>query len=442
MELSTDIAILGGGLAAYAAALELQSSGSQVTVVARAPGASAMNSGAWDIADAPTRTPSDSWADWRPWRSALGEIIHREELHPYSLLARNFVSSDFFDFVGETVKRAAANLPLSMVGGDCLACPTDWGSVKPTAWVQSSMGDADIRAWRGAKVLVVGIQGFPQFQSRFIQRALFGAQERQKQAHLDFAGSFDIDLPELFGRASLHPVTLAQALDQEEIFAAFSRELVRYLEGKVYTHLLLPPVLGLENTDAILTALRRISGLQAAETLATPMSVPGWRLQQAMERYFQERGIEWIAGEARGFDGGQRRIKALHVHRSDDRIKLKCRSVILATGKYLGGGVQRVGKWKERIFHLPIFVRGLALGAQDWPQLVDSDVYARQPFLSAGIRINPFAQPLDLDGNIAYDNLFAAGAVLADFNPAQDRCAAGVSLVSGTIAGRHAGVVV
>lgn len=438
MEITTDIAILGGGLAGYSAAVELRDSGLQVTLVAKSNGSSAMNSGAWDIADSPVRGKRDEWAEWPSWRDGLKEILRRRENHPYSILARGANGGDFADFVDAKVRAAASVLPLAMAEGDPLALVTDFGTVKPSAWVQASMRDADLRAWRGAKVLMLGIPGFPNFNARFLRHSLLAQQERQGQAHLDFAGSLDLDIPELSGRCSLSAIELAQRMDREETFVAVGQEIVRYLEGKVYTHLLLPPVMGLDNTQAILEALRRITGLAAAETLAAPMSVPGWRLQQAMDRYFKQAGVECLAGEAVGFDAEGRRVKALYVHEGEQRHKIKARAVILATGKYIGGGIERHGRWKEPIFNLPIFAQGRALRAQTLPQVSRPGVSERQPFLDAGVAINPLAQVLDGDGNIVYDNLFAAGAVLADFNAAQGRCAAGVSLVSGAVAARHA----
>ena len=289
-----------------------------------------------------------------------------------------------------------------------------------------------------AKVLVVGIPGFPNFNARFLRHSLLEQQERQAKNHLDFAGSLDLEIPELSERVSLSAVELAQRMDREETFVSVGQEIVRYLEAKVYTHLLLPPVMGIENTQAILEALRRVTGLKAAETLATPMSVPGWRLQLAMDKFLHDQDCERLDGEAVGFDAEGRRIKALYIHQGDQRHKLKARAVILATGKYLGGGLKRQGRWKEPVFNLPVFIQGKELRAQTLPQVSRPGVAERQPFLSGGVAINPLTQPLDGDGQIIYDNLFAAGAVLADFDPAQERCAAGVSLVSGSVAGRHA----
>lgn len=440
MELKTDIAILGGGLAAYAAALELRESGLQVTVVSRAPGASALNSGAWDLADSPSRGSVEDWAKWPDSRAALRDTIRSREEHPYAVLSRASGLGEAGDFVHQSMDRAARVLPLEISGSDSgvVAMISDLGTVKPSAWVQSSMREADLRSWRQAKVLVVGFEGFPKFRGDFLRRSLLERQERQEASHLEFAGSIELPVPGVSGKASLTAVEIAEALDREENFVAFGQELMRYLEGKVYDRILLPPLLGLENTRHIVEALGKITGMKVAETLATPMSIPGLRLHRAIENFFDHESFEKMEAEAVGFDAEGRKLRAIYLHSEEQRHKLRASAFILAGGKYLGGGIKRRGEWREPLFGLPVWLAGKALKHQSMPPLTRRDPGEAQPFLSAGIRINSFTQPLDVDGQIAYDNLFAAGAILTGFNPAQEGCAAGVSIATGTVAGRHA----
>lgn len=444
MELKTDIAILGGGLAAYAAALELRESGLEVTVVARAPGASALNSGAWDLADSPGRGSAEDWAQWPDSRAALREMIRSREEHPYAILSRAAGLGEIGDFVHQSMDRAARVLPLEIQGSDSgvLAMVADLGTVKPTAWVQSTMREADLRNWRRAKVLVVGFEGFPKFRADFLRRSLLERQERQDSSHLEFAGSIELPVPGVTGKASLTAYEIAEALDREENFVAFGQELMRYLEGKVYDRILLPPLLGIENSHHIVEALGKITGMKVAETLATPMSIPGLRLHRAIENFIDHESFEKMEAEAVGFDAEGRKLKAIYLHRDEQRHKLRASAFVLAGGKYLGGGIKRRGEWREPVFGLPIWLGGKPLKRQSMPQVTRRDPAEAQPFLAAGLRINSFAQPLDLDGQIAYDNLFAAGAILTGFNPAQEGCAAGVSIATGTVAGRNASGVV
>ncbi len=440
MEFTTDIAIIGNGLAAYAAALEVQDSGREVCVVAKAPGASALNSGAWDAADNPVRPKGETWPRLLSIRLNVEEILRRFENHPYSVLARMTPPGGFADFLLGRMARAAQALPLPMHyrGEANLLLPSEMGTLKPSAFVQASMAESDLSAMDRAKVLVVGILGYPQFNSRFLRASILEQQEQQGELHVEFAGHLDVEIPQFKSKASLTGVEIAQGFDQEGTAVNFAEQILKYLEGKVYTHLLLPPVLGLENTAAILTTLRRITGLKAAETLATPMSVPGYRLMEATAKFFQGKGIRTLDGEVVGYDSEGRKVTSLRIHDRERRIRLQAKGVVLATGKFIGGGVRREGRFYESIFHLPLSCDGRVLAEQTVQRASHPEAAARQPYLGAGVAINPRCQPLDADGGTVFDNLFAAGAVLADFDPAHERCAAGVSIASGTIAGRGA----
>src|SRR5262249_16686394 len=147
-------------------------------------------------------------------------------------------------------------------------------------------------------------------------------------------------------------------------------------------------------------------------------------------------GVEVLAGEVVGYDAEQGRVKSLRIHDEDERIRLNAGAVILASGKYLGGGVTRFQAFKEPIFNLPLFNGRKRLTDQSLMDLSARHSEEKQDFLAVGVRINSRGQALDEDGRPLFDNLFAAGSVLGSFDPSHERSAAGVSLVSGTVAAR------
>ncbi len=435
MEVTTDIAIIGGGLAAFAAAVELKGTGLEVAVIAKAPGGTALNSGAWDLADWPARQAEEPWQRALSFRACLEELLHSH--HPYARIAESVPPGGFADFLWQRTERCAQQLPLAMARreGRNLLMPADLGTIKPTAFVQASMLEADLAAMQRAKVLVVGIKGYPQFNPRFVRSAILEAQEQAGAAvHVEFAGYYEAEIPALAGKDSLTGVEIAQCLDEEESFVPFGQAVLQFLQGKVYSHLLFPPVLGMRNTTAIVEALTHLTGLKVAETLATPMSVPGWRLQDAIGKYFDAEGIELLEGEVVGYDCEGARVKSLRIHAQENRIRLNARAFILATGKYIGGGIRREGRFQEPCFHLPVTRRGKVLSGQSIAAESGPEAAAIQDFLAAGVAVNPRMQPIDPAGNPIFENLFAAGSVLADFDPVHQRSAAGVSIASGTVA--------
>jgi glycerol-3-phosphate dehydrogenase subunit B len=52
------------------------------------------------------------------------------------------------------------------------------------------------------------------------------------------------------------------------------------------------------------------------------------------------------------------------------------------------------------------------------------------PLHCAGSRVNADLQPLAASGSPLFDNLYAAGHILAGFNPLTDGCAEGVALAT------------
>jgi glycerol-3-phosphate dehydrogenase subunit B len=231
---------------------------------------------------------------------------------------------------------------------------------------------------------------------------------------------------------------LAQRLDQKETFVKFGHEIVKYIDGKIYSHLMLPPILGIKNSLEITEALKKITGLATAETLSTPMSIPGYRLYQALQSFYREQRIKLVTGEVTGFDGESRQVRKIAIRDGETISQLRAKAFLLATGKYIGGGIKREKIFQESIFRLPVFVQNKMLQNVSPFRFTDPNFSYPQPFLQAGVRINSFGQPLDVDGEVVFDNLFAAGSVLADFDPSHERCAAGVSIVSGTVAAKHA----
>jgi len=449
MERQTDIAIIGGGLASLAAAMELTTSGLEVSLVRKFPGTTGLSSGAWDLADSPLRYPGETLRDYPSISQNLNQIIKRRPYHPFAVFSKAGSGEDLYNLLKKVTLRAAREIPLSMEGDpeENMALVTDLGTLCPAALVQASQGQGDVRTLKAAKLLILGIKGFPSFRAPFIHQALEQWQESQAYPHLNFIGHWEMELPGIPGEDSLTSVELAQALDRKEVFAEMGKALTRYLKGKVYTHLLLPPVMGIESTSEIINALQKITGLKVAETLASPMSVPGWRLSEAIFKFFRKKEYGILEGEVVGAELSQGKVKCLHIHQGKERFRLHAKKFILASGKYLSGGlryqtvnrsVTGLKKFREAIFGLPLFCEGQLLEEQTAQKMFAGNSQQRQPFLMAGLRVNAQGQPLDREGNIIFENLYAAGRVLSGFDPSHDRCTAGVDLISGTLAAQGA----
>jgi glycerol-3-phosphate dehydrogenase subunit B len=440
MEKETDIAIIGGGMATLAAAVELESSSLEVLLIRKAPGAAALSSGAWDLADHPLRHRTDAWNSFPSISKNILEIIRRQEFHPYGVLSEALPANQLIPFLKDNTVRVAEALPLGMKGDleQNMALLTDFGTVRSAAMAQASMRAADVSRMDRAKLLVVGFKGFPNFNAAFICQFLRESKDLQPTRFIESADYFEATPPKGLSQAGLLAIELAQAFDREDTFVAFGKQVADFIRGKKFTHLLLPPILGIKNTTQIVSALEKITGMQVGEVLASPMSVPGWRLSEAILHYFKKKEYDVLEGEVVGFDCERRRIKSLRVHQGEKRIRVQARKYILAGGKYLGGGIDRKRRFRESIFGLPVYAEGKPVGETAVLRISGKSPWAPQPFLSAGVAVDFQTRPLDHNGEAAYENLFAAGSILSGLDPTRDRSTTGVSILSGTLAGRYA----
>ncbi len=412
MNLSTDIAIIGSGWAGVAAALEARAKGLRVMVLQKGAGSTSLSSGAIDLADSPDRTARDDWNEHLSIQKNIHDLIRKNPSHPYALLSEKMGEAEFFEFLKKSVLSLTKTIPLTWSGDlqNNRLQATPFGTFKPTALVQASMAEANLLSMNRAKLLVMGFHGYAGFNSRFIKEAL--------RLHLESISSIDLDIPGLEGKSSLTPFEIATRFDQEEIFIRLKELILSAVQGKNYTHLFLPPVMGILHTDSILQALQKITGLQVAETLATPMSIPGYRLSQAMGQVLKQQGVETIEGTAVVYEADQRRIKSVGIQTRRERIQIQAKSFVLASGKFIGGGISRKQNFKENLFDLPVF--------------------SANSIFKAGVRTNEHLQPLNSNQEPAFENLFAAGSVLAGYESAQDHTGSGVAIVTGTCVGNNA----
>jgi glycerol-3-phosphate dehydrogenase subunit B len=278
----------------------------------------------------------------------------------------------------------------------------------------------------------LGIEGLASFRASFIAASLAEAAPN----YFSSVEPREISLPFLKSQASLSPFEIAEALDHEEAVQVLVKKIEHILEQYSATHVLLPPVMGMIHTKEIFKLLEKSCGRTFAETLASRSSVPGWRFSEAILRYFKFRGYDILSGEVVGFEGQNRQIHALKIHAGPERMRLKADKVILAPGKFIGGGIQdRETVLKESIFGLPLFLHGKPIGAWGRRDLFSKGAVEDQPIFSVGLHSNERGQVLDLRSEVPWENLFACGRVLSGCGVRGDRCASAVSLVSGGVMG-------
>lgn len=355
-----DRLVIGGGVAGVASALELAASGERVALVRAGPGASALAGGGWS-GPLPERLGAALAAAGLPHVACPAPLPH-----PAGELRR-------FDF-------AAASHVAPVLGSGAIVC---------------------------------GIFGLPAFHAAVLAR-LWGC-----------GNGVLVELPGTPG-AGWSPVALASHLEREP---AALISAVQSVTGGAEV-VILPAVLGLASS-ALHERLEDELGVRVVEALGVPPSVPGWRLDRALLRCLEQAGIERIDGRVIGRDIVGSRVRGVHVVGAAGRQFLEADGFVLATGRFIGGGIRThamtgtVPVASGAALRESALVEG-ALGCAVWIDhldqrfttvqpvpLTDAVRAARQPLLAAGVHVDRAGRPVDLHGHLHYENVSAAGAVIA-----------------------------
>lgn len=415
-------------MAAVAAALEAKECGAKVTVVKGKPGATALSSGAWDIAGNPLRHPSDPWQSTPSPLANIEQLIRRNPHHPYCAITENV--DNLGEFLSRSVEKISQSLPYRIVGSvqQGFLALTPLGTLKATAFVPKSYGAGNFLTLQGARLLLVGFRGLASGSAPMATAML------KKKVGGDLG---EIQAVELFPDLAFNsPFELAQKMDGN-LQEFFYGELAKAVKKFGPTHVALPPVIGVESTAQIFSRLQETVGVPCFETLALTPSIPGLRLHKAMEQFLRSQATV-VEGEATRFQADGRTIKRIFVRNKDKEEPLDVSQVVLAAGKYLSGGIGKTASFEEPLFHLPLGVAGKYFGKIYTGKLLADQFLADHPLFSVGVQTNHSLQPINEQNELVYENLWAAGSILAGTNPAVDHSGMGTAVATGTLAGRLA----
>jgi glycerol-3-phosphate dehydrogenase subunit B len=369
------VVVIGGGIAGYSAALGARREGAEVTVVARAPGATALYAGAMEVVD------------------DLEAILKTQPHHPFTRLGLDAVRLSLeLDAAIQSLLLALEKDGLKVEGG--------WrtrgrysdlhGLARPGNLVPATVAPGELQGLIGRRVAVVGVAEVGDYDAAATAQAL-----TELHGITAFAEQVSIsDLPvsaaltDLYGRRA--PIlTKARAAT-----AAY------------------PP--GFTNLPQ-----------DSFELLSTPPSPHGWRLQQAI-------GLGAIKATVQSVESARDRLTSV---RAGDR-SLRGDSFVLATGHHIGGGLDGGRLTSEPLLGLGVFHDGESV-ATSGTRLQHLQYIDATEELRSGLRTDNQLHPLDESGQVPYTNLYAAGAVLGGYDYA-GACGFGVPILTGWLAGRRA----
>jgi len=370
----TAVLVLGGGIAGYSAALAARRAGADVTVVARAPGATALYAGAMEVVD------------------DLDSILKSEPQHPFARLAMDSVRlAHELDTAVHLLMLALEKAGLKFEGG--------WrtrglyadihGIARPGNLVPATVAGGELRTLVGRRVTVIGVKEVGDYDAASTAQAL-------KELHGVEAVPEEVTIPDLPLAASLTDLYGRRAPQPRGRSTS-----IAYPPG--FTNL--PP--------------------DGFELLASPPSPHGWRLQQAI-------GLESVRAEVQSFDSTGDVITAA---RAADRT-FRADAFVLATGHHIGGGLAGGRLPSEPLLKLGVF-HGKHSVTSMGSRLQHLQYIDPAEELRSGVLTDQQLRPLDGEGRVAYGNLYAAGAVLGGYDYG-GTCGFGVPILTGWLAGRFA----
>lgn len=424
--LEADVLVVGGGMAGALAALAARALRARVVLVRRAPAATALSSGAVGVAPDVWAAPADPLASRMGPVDAARKLAASRPDHPYALVGPAAGALE------EALAFAAGELAevLCAPGPRPLHLATPYGSFVTCALAQRSMTAGDLTTLEGG-LAVVGFRGHLAFDARLVAGGLAAHPALRAVTPLPL----ELDLFMREDAALARPHELARMLEADGEAERAGAMLRRVLPAAARVAIF-PPVLGLSPEARVPERIAAAAGLPVAETVADVPSVPGLRLQRALDARLASAGVEIVAGELSG--AREPGLPALVAGR-----EVTAASWVLATGRFVGGGIVRRGALREALLGIPVQASedgaaGVHLAARPAAALTFRERRARQPLLAAGIRVDRDLRPLGATGRPVHPRLFAAGAVIGGHEVAADGTGLGVAVLTGYLAGRMA----
>lgn len=416
---SSEVLVLGGGMAGATAALAAASRGKSVTLLQKAPGATALSSGAIDLAPPLSeRRPGAAGdplaaTDVRSW---IEQLAARARGHPYEVVGEEgrALFSDAVDLVlGRLGDAGLEHAPVDMSGPGHLVIDVT-GCLRRVAGAQTSQVLEAPRPSK-ARLGVLFLRPCLGVDTGLVIKNLSRFFGEVHPVELHWPGEEDAPF--------LLPAELGRRLDEPRERASLFDELRKAVGERKPTHLVIPPMGGFERTADLSAALGDVIGAKVVETLGGEASLPGLRLHSALAKALSTASV---------------RVERAAVSEGSRKLSGHDGAVVLATGRFIGGGLRRSGHLEEALFDLPVFDGSRRLLDEPSEVLTSRAGMTGHSLFRAGIRVDGSLRPLALGGRKAREGLFAAGSVIGTHDPHGDRCGMGVAILTGYLAGIRA----
>ena len=406
-----ELAIIGAGMAGMAAAVFAANRGIS-TVIIGSLGESWFTSGLIDLMGI---HPIESGKRWRtPW-TAIKAVTEDIPGHPYARLRKedmNAALQEFWAFLSD------AGLHYCFNNEQNANLITAFGAIKTTYGVPQTMWPGVEAFSQKSPCLIVDLQGLKGFSARLLS-------ERLKP---EWHGLKTLSIASIYNRRAqqINPIPLAHDLEIAKYRQKFA-ELIRPHTRDV-EFIGLPAILGIHQAEKVVREFAELLGKPVFEIPAMPPSIPGIRLKEAFLRHFPNSGIHCMFQKlVLKVLPAKNQDFLLDVGQTEHETTIRTDGILLATGRFLGGGLQSDHTTiKERLFNLPVSQPEIR---KNWhnDSFFDPSGHAIN---KAGLEIDDTFRPLNANGGPAFEKLFAAGIILANQDWTRMKCGSGLSIAT------------
>ncbi|MCP4996361.1 MAG: anaerobic glycerol-3-phosphate dehydrogenase subunit B [Gammaproteobacteria bacterium] len=403
----TRLAVIGSGLAGFAASIFALDRNIPCTQIGNT-GAIAYTTGYLDLFGSHQHQLLNS-----PWEG-LDRLRESEPDHPLSRITKKEIQTAFSQFVQTITEMGISYTP---AGDHNLYALSPAGTVKPTLSVPRTMLPGVDAKKNNTKTLIIDFAGLQGFSAKEFVANFSNTWPQLSASTLTFPG--------MEGGSQIFTEVMARALEVPAHREQFAKRIKAVVDDAELVGM--PAIMGIHKPDHVHAELERLVGLPLFEIPTIPPSVPGIRLREMFEQAFPARGLTLVPQQKVERLELNNKNATLYLHDNFGKVVIEAETVILATGRFLSGGLQ-AGRHsvRENLLDIPVIQPE---HREDWYQAHYFDPRGH-PINRSGIEVDDSFRPLNSHGKPISKHLFAAGILLAHQDWVRQRCGAGIAIAS------------
>ncbi|MBU8913784.1 MAG: anaerobic glycerol-3-phosphate dehydrogenase subunit B [Spirochaetales bacterium] len=386
-----DVAVIGSGMSGLMASIYLAERGVSTAVVSRGNPICSISSGCIDIAGSgpDTLKAIDSFPGEHPYHKVGKEALLESIEYFQELMSKHGLEYD-----GDSRKNRSILTPI--------------GKRRVTSLVPFTMKAAETAD--GDAFHIISFKDIKDFFPSYL------------------TGRFPDAQVSVFDAGTHTTVGIATKMDNDDFLVSF----VNWIREQEIARdkIAIPAILGITKTREIHDRLERDTGRTFFEIPTLPPSIPGLRLYRSLRKIAEGKGVSFFSSaEISDFGKERKKILGLTIKKPGRPDYVDAEAFILATGSFVSGGLfSDRNKFSETVFDIPVH-------SPAGEELFNEDFFKLgHPIEKSGIRVNDRFIPEDSE----FENLFAAGSILAHSETMKYGCGHGMAISTGVAAAKHA----